>query len=92
MYGKPLRKSAEPAIDRLKPSPFKHIKKRVTFVTLFLIVVKVTILEPFDKNIVSDKTVESTTGMSVYTELVRIMKESTTAYYNMRLALGFNCS
>ncbi len=38
MYGKPLRKSAEPAIDRLKPSPFKHIKKRVTFVTLFLIV------------------------------------------------------
>ena len=39
MYGKPLRKSAEPAIDRLKPSPFKHIKKRVTFVTLFLIVV-----------------------------------------------------
>ena len=55
-------------------------------------VVKVTILEPFDKNIISDKTAGSMAGMSVYTELVRIVKESTTAYYNMRLALGFNCS
>ena len=55
-------------------------------------VVKVTILEPFDKNIISDKTAGSMAGMSVYTELVRIVKESTTADYNMRLALGFNCS
>ncbi len=29
-------KSAEPAIDGLKLSPFKHIKKRATKVTLFL--------------------------------------------------------
>ena len=55
-------------------------------------VFKVTILEPFDKNIISDKTVESTTGMSVYTELVRIMKESTKEYYNMRIALGLECA
>ena len=55
-------------------------------------VVKVTIMEPFDKNIISDKTAGSTAGMSVYTELVRIVKESTTEYYNMRLALGFKCS
>ena len=33
-----VRKSAEPAIDGLNSSPFKHIKKRVTNVTLFLIV------------------------------------------------------
>lgn len=88
MYGKPLRKSAEPAIDRLKPSPFKHIKKRVTFVTLFLIVVKVTILEPM----IPDKNTCSPAGMSVYAELISIMKDSTREYYNMRIALGLECA
>ena len=88
MYGKPLRKSAEPAIDRLKPSPFKHIKKRVTFVTLFLIVVNVTILEP----ILPDKNTCSLAGMSVYTELISIMKDSTQEYYNMSIALGLECA
>ncbi len=40
----------------------------------------------------SDKTAESTERMSVYPELVRIMKESTTEYYNMRIALGLECA
>ena len=48
----------------------------------------VPILEPFDNRIVPDKTAESMTGMSVYTELVHIMKDSTTGYYNRRIALG----
>ena len=73
MYGKPLRKSAEPAIDRLKPSPFKHIKKRVTFVTLFLIVDKLPNMEPF-----------SYSTKILYSELISIMKQSTQEYYNMR--------
>ncbi len=30
---------AEPALSELKPSPFEHIKKRITNVILFLIVV-----------------------------------------------------
>ena len=55
-------------------------------------VVKVTIPEPFDKNIVSDKTAEQMAGMSVYAELVRIMKEATKEYYNMRIALGLECA
>lgn len=80
MYGKPLRKSAESAIDRLKPSPFKHIKKRVTFVTLFLIVVKVPQQEPFDKDIISSK--------YLYSILINTLKQSTQEYYNMRLVLG----
>ena len=81
MYGKPLRKSAEPAIDRLKPSPFKHIKKRVTFVTLFLIVDKLPNMEPF-----------SYSTKTLYSELISIMKQSTQEYYNMRNFLGFKCS
>ena len=51
-------------------------------------VVNVTILEP----IVPDKNTCSTAGMSIYAELVRIMKESTTEYYNMRIALGLECA
>lgn len=66
--------------------------KKTPIRSLFYGVVKVTIMEPFDKNIISDKNAGATSGRSVYTELVRIMKESTTEYYNMRLALGFNCS
>ena len=57
-----------------------------------MIVLKVTISEPLDKNIIPDKTAESIAGMSVYAELVRIMKESTTEYYNMKVALGLECA
>ena len=48
----------------------------------------VTILEPM----IPDKNTCSPAGMSVYAELIRIMKESTTEYYNMRLALGLECA
>ncbi len=37
---------------------------------------------------IPDKNTCSSAGMSVYAELVRIMKESTTEYYNMKVALG----
>ena len=56
--------------------------------TSFFNVVKVTIMEPFDKNIISDKNAGATSGRNVYTELVRIMKDSTQEYYNMRITLG----
>ena len=39
-----------------------------------------------------DKTAESMAGMSLYAELVRIMKESTTEYYNMRIAQRLKCA
>ena len=51
-------------------------------------VVNVTILEPM----VPDKNTCSTADMSVYTELISIMKDSTQEYYNMRLALGLECA
>ena len=61
-------------------------------ISLKIIVLKVTIPGPLDKNIIPDRIAESIAGMSVYAELVRIMKESTTEYYNMRLALGLECA
>ena len=85
---RPSANPLEPAIYGLKPSPLEHIKKRITIVILFLIVVKVTILEP----IVPDKNTCLSAGMSVYAELIRIMKESTTEYYNMRIALRLECA
>ena len=51
-------------------------------------VVNVTILEP----IVPDKNTCLTSGMSVYAELISIMKDSTREYYNMRIALGLECA
>ena len=56
--------------------------------SLFYGVVNVTILEPM----APDKNTCSPAGMNVYTELIRIMKESTTEYYNMRIALGMECA
>ena len=85
---RPSANPLEPAIYGLKPSPLEHIKKRITIVILFLIVVKVTILEPM----IPDKNTCLSAGMSVYAELIRIMKESTTEYYNMRIALGLECA
>lgn len=41
---------------------------------------------------VSDKNTCSKAGMSVYAELISIMKDSTQEYYNMRLALGLECA
>lgn len=49
-------------------------------------------MEPFDNRIVPDKTVGSIAGMSVYTELVRIIKDSTQEYYNIRFAQGLECA
>ena len=40
---------------------------------------------------IPDKNTCSPAGMSIYTELIRIMKESTQEYYNMRIALGLEC-
>lgn len=51
-------------------------------------VINVTILEPM----VLDKNTCSTADMSIYTELIRIMKDSTQEYYNMRIALGLECA
>ncbi len=49
-------------------------------------------MEPFHKEIVSDNIAGSTSGMNIYTELVRIMKDATQEYYNMRIALGLECT
>ena len=56
--------------------------------SLFYGVVNVTILEPMTP----DKNTCPPAGMSVYTELIRIMKDSTQEYYNMRIALGLECA
>ncbi len=45
-------------------------------------------MEPFGNIVVSEKIAESTVSISVYKELVSIVKESTTQYYNMRIILG----
>ncbi|MBS5803431.1 MAG: hypothetical protein KIC80_10565 [Brachyspira sp.] len=42
-------------------------------------------MEPFDKEIVADKNAESTIGMSIYEQLVCLMKQSTQEYNNMRI-------
>ena len=65
-----------------------QIIKKTPYGVFLYGVVNVTILEP----IVPDKNACSTAGMSVYAELVRIMKESTTEYYNMRIALRLECA
>ena len=44
----------------------------------------VTILEPCDKEIVSQKTLPN----NIYQRIVYIMKQSTQEYYNMRIVLG----
>ena len=41
---------------------------------------------------VPDKNTCLTAGMSVYAELISIMKDSTREYYNMRIALGLECA
>ncbi len=46
---------------------------------------KVTSLEPFNNEIVSEK---RTIDNDVYTGLISIMKESMQVYYNMRMGLG----
>lgn len=67
---------------------FLHLQlKKAALMPLFYGVVNVTILEP----ILPDKNTCSTADMSVYTELISIMKDSTQEYYNMRLALGMQC-
>ena len=54
----------------------------------FFIVVKVTNLKLFSNKIVPDKTAGAIADMNVYTGFARIMKESTTEYYNIRIAPG----
>ena len=51
--------------------------------------VKVTTLEPFDNEIVSEN---KTTCDNKYAHLICLMKESTFEYYNMRIALGLECT
>lgn len=41
-------------------------------------------MKPFDKAIVPK--------ISLYSSLIHVMKQSTQEYYNMRLALGLECS
>jgi len=48
-------------------------------------------MEPLLWKYLSVKTAESILGRSVYTELVRIVKGSTTEYCNMRLTLKSKC-
>ena len=48
---------------------------------------KVTILEPVDSEIVSQKTLPD----NIYQRIVYIMKQSTQEYYNMRMVLGLKC-
>lgn len=57
--------------------------------TSFYGVVKVTTLEPFDNEIVSEN---KTTCDNKYAHLICVMKESTFEYYNMRIALGLECT
>ena len=52
---------------------------------LFLIVDEVTILEPVDSAIVSQKMLPD----NIYQRIVYIMKQSTQEYYNMRMVLGY---
>ena len=65
-------------------------RKYWTFVQNFLCgVVKVTTLEPFDNEIISEN---KTTCDNKYAHLICVMKESTFEYYNMRIALGLECT
>jgi len=47
----------------------------------------VTILEPVDSEIVSQKTLPN----NIYQRIVYIMKQSTQEYYNIRMVLGLEC-
>lgn len=48
---------------------------------------EVTILEPVDSEIVSQKTLPN----NIYQRIVYIMKQSTQEYYNIRMVLGLEC-
>ena len=64
------------------------IKRNWAFVLIpFYGVDKVTILEPIDSGIVSQKTLPN----NIYQRIVYIMKQSTQEYYNMRIVLGLEC-
>ena len=58
------------------------------FLGHFYDVVNVTILEP----IVPYKNTCSTADMSIYAELISIMKDSTQKYYKMRIVLRLECA
>lgn len=47
---------------------------------------KVSIMEPHDRNIVTQKT----NIVNLCQNIVSMMKESTNEYYNMRIVLGFS--
>ncbi len=65
-----------------------QIIKKTPYGVFLYGVINVTILEPM----VPDKNTCLTAGMSVYAELISIMKDSTREYYNMRIALGLECA
>lgn len=49
---------------------------------------EVTILEPNDKEIASQKTLPN----NIYQRIVHIMKQFTQEYYNLRMVLGLKCA
>ena len=55
---------------------------------LFYGVDEVTILEPNDKEIVTQNTLPN----NIYQRIVHTMKQSTQEYYNMRMLLGLKCA
>ena len=59
--------------------------KQVQYDSLFLIVEKGTILEPYDKKILANLS----KNCNIYCELVLLLKLDTQAYYNMRMVLGY---
>ena len=55
------------------------------YASLFLIVEKGTILEPYDKKILENLS----KNCNIYSKLVLLIKLDTQAYYNMRMILGY---
>ncbi len=61
-----------------------NIKKTVTKVTVFFIVVKIPQGEPYDKKIISNLG----NKYNIHHRLILLMKLNTQTYYNIRIVLG----
>ena len=83
-YAPLYAKSAEP--PKCDSSPTQLHNKRDVIISqhLFYGVDGVTILEPNDKETISQKTLPN----NIYHRIVYIMKQTTQGYYNMRMLLG----
>jgi hypothetical protein len=87
LFAKALRTllaCAEPAFGGLKPSRIDYTKELEQCSILLYGVVKVPQQEPFDRQIVPQKT----DMHNRYHNLVSLLKQSTQEYYNMRILLG----